>query len=193
MATKTETRTETKTESKISRGMTIGEILSLYPYSADVMTRNGIHCVGCGAATFETLEQGLRVHGKTEEEVEAVLGELNALADEMEGALFVVTERAARIILDVMEEESPGATALRIKVVPGGCSGFQYEFGFETEEGEGDVVVEKDGLKVLLDPQTIPLISGARLDYVMGVQGAGLKIQNPNAGDGCGCGNSFGG
>ncbi|MBC8515186.1 iron-sulfur cluster assembly accessory protein [bacterium] len=183
----------TKTEPAIKKEMTIGDILSTYPYAADVMTRHGIHCVGCGAATFETLEQGLAVHGKTTEELEALVDELNALVLEMDGALFVITERAARIILDVMKEESPEASFLRIKIVPGGCSGFQYEFLFEEQASEEDTLIEKDGLQVALGPQTLPLITGSRLDYVMGVQGSGLKIHNPNASDACGCGNSFGG
>lgn len=175
----------------ITKEMTIGEVIGKWPWTVDVFTARGIHCAGCGAATFETVEQGILGHGREVAELDAIILELNAAVTEMEGVLFAVTEKAARIIQDVMEEEGHSGKSLRIKVAPGGCSGFQYEFGFEEEKGEGDTVVEAHGLTVLLGEKTLPLIKGARLDYVMSIQGAGLKIHNPNAVSSCGCGNSF--
>ncbi|MCH7494391.1 iron-sulfur cluster assembly accessory protein [bacterium] len=182
--------TATETQA-ITKEMTIGEVIAKWPWTVDVFTARGIHCAGCGAATFETVEQGILGHGRDREELEAIIVELNAAVTEMEGVVFSVTEKAARIIQDVMEEEGHTGKSLRIKVAPGGCSGFQYEFGFEEERSPTDTVVEAHGLTVLLDEKTLPLIKGARLDYVMSIQGAGLKIHNPNAASSCGCGNSF--
>lgn len=182
--------TGTETQA-ITKDMTIGDVLAKWPWTVDVFTARGIHCAGCGAATFETVEQGILGHGREQAELDAIIEELNAAATEMEGVVFAVTEKAAKIIQDVMEEEGHTGKSLRIKVAPGGCSGFQYEFGFEEERSADDTVVEAHGLTVLLDEKSLPLITGARLDYVMSIQGAGLKIHNPNVVNSCGCGNSF--
>lgn len=178
-------------ELTIRPDLTIGEVLEKWPYTVDVFLAHGIHCVGCGAATFETIEQGILGHGRPRDELEQILVELNQAVDEMRDVVFAVTSKAAKVILDVMEDEGHAGKSLRIRVVPGGCSGFQYEFGFEEEVAEDDTVIEAHGLSVAVDPRSLPLLQGSRLDYVMSVQGAGLKIHNPNATQSCGCGSSF--
>jgi len=73
----------------------------------------------------------------------------------------------------------------------GGCHGYQYGMAFETKMGDDDTVVEKGGVKVIVDSQSAPLLSGAEVDYVESVQGSGFAIKNPQAKTTCGCGSSF--
>ena len=74
---------------------------------------------------------------------------------------------------------------------PGGCSGFSYEMFFDTDVADDDVTSEKAGVRVVVDPSSAQLLTGATLDYKDGLSGAGFSINNPNAERTCGCGNSF--
>lgn len=89
----------------------------------------------------------------------------------------------------IAEEGDPGA-GLRVQVIPGGCSGFEYDLSLAPPE-EGDEVVEEDGIKVIVDRFSVPYLLGVELDYEEGFQGAGFLIHNPNASSSCGCGKSF--
>jgi len=105
---------------------------------------------------------------------------------------FVVTESAAREIKRIADENQIENPILRVRVVPGGCSGFQYAMGFDDEIAENDRVVEaENGVKIAIDEFSAPYINGAVLDYVMDFMGGGFTIKNPNAASSCGCGNSF--
>ncbi len=79
---------------------------------------------------------------------------------------------------------------LRVTVVGGGCSGFQYSLKFDTEK-EGDTITQFDGMKVFVDEVSLPYMAGTTLDYVEGLHGAGFKFDNPQATRTCGCGSSF--
>jgi len=81
--------------------------------------------------------------------------------------------------------------ALRVAVKSGGCSGFNYDMYFDSEFADDDVVNDFGDVKVVVDPASAELLSGATLDFVDGLQGAGFHITNPNATRTCGCGNSF--
>ncbi len=81
--------------------------------------------------------------------------------------------------------------ALRIAVKAGGCSGFQYDMYFDSEFAADDVLRDFGGVKVVVDPDSAELLTGATLDFTDGLQGAGFHISNPNATRTCGCGNSF--
>jgi iron-sulfur cluster insertion protein len=80
---------------------------------------------------------------------------------------------------------------LRISVEGGGCSGFQYKFNLVAESDADDLVIEKEGATVLVDPMSLPFLEGAELDYVQELIGASFKVNNPNAQASCGCGTSF--
>lgn len=82
------------------------------------------------------------------------------------------------------------AAGLRLGVRGGGCSGFQYALAFD-EQRDGDQVVEDQGLRVLVDQESLPYVRGAVIDYVDSLQGAGFKVDNPNVVAACGCGSSF--
>ena len=101
-----------------------------------------------------------------------------------------VTARAARRINKVVAGE-PAGTALRVSVSGGGCSGFQYEFALTTEREPDDVVIERDGATVLVDPTSLEYMAGSEIDYVDALIGASFQIRNPNATASCGCGTSF--
>jgi iron-sulfur cluster assembly accessory protein len=102
-----------------------------------------------------------------------------------------LTPRAIEAVRKMHQKESLGADhALRIAVVGGGCSGFQYSMSFDTKK-DGDVVTEFDGVNVLVDEIALPYIAGTTLDYVEGLHNAGFRFDNPRATRTCGCGSSF--
>lgn len=104
--------------------------------------------------------------------------------------MITVTEAAA-VKIKAFLADDPEAQALRVYVRGGGCSGYSYGMKLEPVIAEDDTVVEKDGVKVCVDPQSMPLIAGAEVDYVDSLQGSGFAIKNPQAKTTCGCGSSF--
>ncbi len=101
-----------------------------------------------------------------------------------------VSARAARRIADILKSE-PGATMLRLAVTGGGCSGFQYNFALDDARADDDLVVERDGATILIDPVSLDFLKGAEIDFVDDLIGAAFKVNNPNATSSCGCGTSF--
>jgi iron-sulfur cluster assembly protein/iron-sulfur cluster insertion protein len=106
-------------------------------------------------------------------------------------AVITLTESAATKVAELIAAEGNPELALRVAVRPGGCSGFSYEMFFDSEIAADDVTATLAGVKVVVDPDSAPMLTGASLDYKDGLQGAGFHITNPNAGRTCGCGNSF--
>ncbi len=102
----------------------------------------------------------------------------------------VLTENAAKQITKVLQNEAPGKV-LRIAVIGGGCSGFQYTFNLDDERQEDDLVLERDGATVLIDSTSLDFLDGSEIDYVDELIGASFQIRNPNAQSACGCGTSF--
>ncbi|UCH85560.1 MAG: iron-sulfur cluster assembly accessory protein [Candidatus Latescibacterota bacterium] len=107
--------------------------------------------------------------------------------------MVIVTEDAARAIRSAMENEGLAAedTYLRVAVKGGGCSGLSYELEFTEEKQVGDVEVEKNGVRVLVDLKSQIYLAGTTLDYSSGLNGKGFVFVNPNATGTCGCGESF--
>src|SRR5689334_7756386 len=101
-----------------------------------------------------------------------------------------MTERAARRIGEILKAE-PAGSMLRVSVEGGGCSGFQYRFGFEQSKAADDLVLAHDGATVLIDPVSVKYMEGAEIDYVDDLIGASFKVNNPVATASCGCGTSF--
>lgn len=104
-----------------------------------------------------------------------------------------VTENAAVEIKKFMtgEEELPETAGLRVRVVPGGCSGFQYSLNIEEASREGDHILNEHGVRLFVDMFSAQYLNGVQIDYVTGVMGSGFTFTNPNATGGCGCGSSF--
>src|SRR5918997_4069839 len=104
-----------------------------------------------------------------------------------------VTEPAAEEIRKFMsgEEGLPETAGLRVRVVPGGCSGFQYSLNIEEESKPNDHVIESNGVRMFVDMFSAQYLNGVEIDYVTNVMGSGFTFKNPNATGGCGCGSSF--
>jgi iron-sulfur cluster assembly protein/iron-sulfur cluster insertion protein len=102
-----------------------------------------------------------------------------------------MTDAAADKVKNLIEAEGEPELALRVAVRPGGCSGFSYEMFFDSEVGGDDLTVEYRGVRVVVDPSSAQLLTGATLDYKDGLQQTGFSINNPNAQRTCGCGQSF--
>ena len=104
---------------------------------------------------------------------------------------FIISENAASRISQLIQEEENKNVRLRISVLGGGCSGFQYNYDFDDSEEEDDNIFEKSGVEVVIDSMSLEYVKGSMLDYVETLGSAAFEIKNPNATANCGCGNSF--
>ncbi len=113
-------------------------------------------------------------------------------SDSTEVQALSLTPSAARTIRRLLEEKNIPDHGLRVFVSGGGCSGMQYGMTFENEVQDGDIVVEDQGVKLIVDPVSIFYLEGSLIDYIEDdLMGGGFKINNPNAVASCGCGHSF--
>ncbi|MSO90313.1 MAG: iron-sulfur cluster insertion protein ErpA [Acetobacteraceae bacterium] len=107
-----------------------------------------------------------------------------------ESAKFDLTDRAARRIAEITANVGP-EKAMRVAVLAGGCSGFQYKFEMPAEAAPDDTIIERGAAKVLVDPVSLDLLAGSELDYTDELMGSHFAVRNPNATSACGCGTSF--
>ena len=103
---------------------------------------------------------------------------------------FTISSIAAARVAEILASE-PGAKALRVEVLAGGCSGLQYKFDLTETRNADDLIVEKDGATVYVDPVSLDFLAGAELDFKDSLMGAHFLVKNPNATAACGCGTSF--
>ncbi|MCI0468119.1 MAG: iron-sulfur cluster assembly accessory protein [Beijerinckiaceae bacterium] len=101
-----------------------------------------------------------------------------------------LTENAARHIAEILKAE-PSGSFLRIGVDGGGCSGFTYTYNITTEQTPEDLVIEREGATVAIDPVSLDILRGCKIDYISDLMGQAFKIHNPSATASCGCGSSF--
>jgi iron-sulfur cluster assembly accessory protein len=106
-------------------------------------------------------------------------------------AIVTITDKAAEKAKAILKDKGAETAALRVFVVGGGCSGYQYGMAVSHDREEGDIVIEHAGVTVLVDPESAPLMRGAEIDYVDDLMKSGFTIFNPNAVKGCACGSSF--
>lgn len=102
-----------------------------------------------------------------------------------------LTDAAVKAVKLAIDEEGQPGDGLRVSVVGGGCSGFEYNLDFDKEERMGDVTLKFGEIIVFIDPMSASYLKGTVIDYVTGLNGQGFKFNNPNARRTCGCGNSF--
>jgi iron-sulfur cluster assembly protein len=102
-----------------------------------------------------------------------------------------ITDRASENVKKLLLERGGETAALRVFVAGGGCSGYQYGMAIAQEADEDDFVIEQDGVRLLVDPESAPLLKGAEIDYVEDIMKSGFTIFNPNAVRSCACGSSF--
>lgn len=109
----------------------------------------------------------------------------------MDAPPVTLTAKAIEMVKEAIRQEGLDGHAIRIGVMGGGCAGFQYSMDFEKDARPGDVAFEQEGVRVFVDPMSSMYLQGVTVDYVVGLQGAGFKFNNPNARTTCGCGSSF--
>jgi iron-sulfur cluster assembly accessory protein len=117
-------------------------------------------------------------------------GEMHMQTNTTESTIQLTPSAVAKV-KEILAKQPEQFEGLRIAVVGGGCSGFQYQMGFEKASGLNDQVINFDGLKVIVDNGSLQYVKGAEVDYVEGLHGTGFKFNNPNAVSSCGCGESF--
>jgi iron-sulfur cluster assembly accessory protein len=105
--------------------------------------------------------------------------------------MLQLTDTATSKVREIMSQQDPAPSALRVAVVGGGCSGFSYHMAFDSQENATDNIYEFGGLKVLVDQMSEMYLDGVSIDYIETLEGAGFKFNNPNVKSTCGCGSSF--
>lgn len=187
----------TTPQQKIHPQLTIEEILSMFPNKAQKLsqeiTNAGLHCVGCHAATWETLEGGMLGHGKTQNEITHLVERLNALLEEeVDLSTITLTARAAAKFQGILKEEGKEGWGLRYDEQMAGCSGFEYVLEFSEKAEPNDKVFVSQGIDIHVDNAILPRLLGSEIDFVDGLKGSGFKISNPNVRSSCGCASSHG-
>ncbi len=179
----------------IEKTMTIDTIFETFPdYSqklAAVMQAKGLSCVGCGAATYETLEDGMKAHGM-EKDIDAMVKKLNAvLEDKHDLSTITLTKKAADKFREFAAAEQVEMNAVRFALESGGCSGSTYSLDFSEKALENDRVYKSDhGIEIHVPKDHVEKLLGSEIDFMEGMHGSGFKINNPNVKRSCGCGNS---
>lgn len=179
----------------IARTMTIEEILSLFPHKAQRLaheiTKAGLHCVGCHAATWETLEAGMMGHGMNDEAIDRLVGALNKLLnEECDPMTIALTPRAAKKYLEILAEEGKEGWGLRFDDRMAGCSGFEYILDYCEKAEDDDETFISQGVHIYIKKSKRTRLLGSEIDFIDGLQGSGFKVSNPNAKTSCGCGTS---
>ena len=108
-----------------------------------------------------------------------------------ESQSLLFTDSAVTKVRELIDDEGNDNLMLRVFISGGGCSGFQYGFTFDENTDDSDTIIERGGVKLLVDPMSIQYLTGAEIDYSEGIEGAQFVIRNPNARTTCGCGSSF--
>lgn len=184
-------------EQNITREMTIDEVFKKFPSKAprlaQELTNSGLNCVGCSAATWETLEAGMYGHGMPDESIDKLIQRLNDILNEKEDlSTITITPKAAKKYQEILKEEGKEGWSLRFGERAAGCSGFEYFLDYSEKAGADDLVLESAGIEIHIHKESKDRLMGSVIDFVDGLQGAGFKITNPNVKASCGCGSSHG-
>lgn len=193
------TITETKNQS-ITPLDTIEDIFNRFPQKAQKLayelTRWGLQCVGCSAATWETLESGVMKHGKTQADLYKLVERLNQILQETSSIETIsMTLAAATKFKQIREAEGAPTAGLLFGERAAGCSGFEYTLEF-TDDADDDaksdkISFESHGITIHVHKNSLSRLLGCEIDYVDGLH-SGFKITNPNVQSSCGCGSSHG-
>lgn len=179
----------------ISKDMTIEDIFTKFPQKAQklaqAITNAGLHCVGCQASTWETLEAGMLGHGYSEDEIDGLVEHLNEiLKEEVDLNTIQMTKRAAEKFIEILKEEGKEGWNLRFGDQAAGCSGFEYVLDFSKEAKADDEVFQSHGLQIHVNKKMVSRLMGSEIDFIDSLNHSGFKISNPNAKGSCGCGKS---
>ncbi len=182
-------------KTNIDKNMTIEEILGMFPYKAQRLsqeiTNAGLHCVGCHAAVWETLEGGMLGHGKNQHQIDDLVNKLNnLLAEKIDISSIAITRRAADKFLEILSEEGKQGWGMRFSEELAGCNGFEYVLDFSEKAEKEDQTFTANGIEIHVKKAMVPRLLGSEIDYVEGLRGSGFKVSNPNVRSSCGCGTS---
>jgi iron-sulfur cluster assembly protein len=186
---------QTNTAKTISKEMTIEEIFAHFPHKsqklAQEMTNRGLHCVGCGAAVWETLEAGMLSHGFSSEDVDEMVVRLNEiLTEKADLSTITLTKRAADKYRQILKEEGKEGWGLRFGDRAAGCNGFEYVLDYSQKADDEDEIFLSNGIEIYVKKVDVSRLIGSEIDFVDGLNGSGFKISNPNVKGACGCGKS---
>jgi iron-sulfur cluster assembly protein len=190
--------TNQQQKTQITRYMTIEEILTHFPYKAQKLaqeiTNAGLHCVGCCAASTETLEAGMYGHQMTDEQINQLVDRLNVHLNEQEpdADTITITKKAAQKFLQILEEEGKLGWSLRFGEKLAGCSGFEYVLDFSEKALPTDKVYKCNEIEIHIDNMLVPHLQGSEIDFVDSLQNSGFKVTNRRVRSACGCGSSHG-
>ncbi|MEK6934892.1 MAG: iron-sulfur cluster assembly accessory protein [Nanoarchaeota archaeon] len=188
-------KTEQEIKQHVTKDMTMGDIVQKFPAAIEVIQANGLHCIGCHVSYWETLEQGCQGHGMSQEQINKMLEDINKSIEDsqstQDGKEIILTQKASKKIKELISSHSKPFQGLKIKVSPGGCSGYHYDFELTESKQDQDKVIEEHGVKVFIDAESLNMMKGSTIDYIDALQGAGFKVSNPEATSTCGCGQSF--
>lgn len=184
-----------KSTKTITRDMTIESILSCFPHKAQRLsheiTSAGLHCVGCHAATWETLEAGMLGHGMNEEAIDRLVGKLNKLLqEETDHNTISLTPRAAKKYAEILTEDGKEGWGIRFEERMAGCNGFEYALDYSEKAQDDDQIFVSQGIEIHIKKSTVGRLLGSEIDYIDSLNGSGFKVSNPNVKSSCGCGTS---
>lgn len=177
---------------QVTKDMLIGDIIAKHPEVASIMLSYGLHCVGCSANPFDTIESGCIVHGMDEEIVDNLVNDINeSLSKKKDGKIVSVTKKAAAKFLEFMKSEDKTIIGVRLGIVENNGS-IQYSLDFAEVKLDSEDVFEDNGIKIFVEKDNLENIKGIEIDYVENKNGSGFKIDNftskgGSCGSGCGC------
>lgn len=194
---------KTAKKALVTGDMLIGEVLNLYPDTAEIMQDFGLHCTSCSVNVFEPLKAGAMSHGIEEEVVDEMIKRINELAAQKRKAPddgIYVTAFAAQKIQEFAKAEDKEGWGLKITALDNGGKEPAYGMDFQKDAEKEDKPFEFHGVTVFVAPDSLPNLLGAEVDFIESAYGSGFKITNPNfvkkeggCGDGgCGCGSGGG-
>jgi iron-sulfur cluster assembly accessory protein len=182
----------------IHKEMRIQEIFSTYPQKsqtlAQIMTDTGLHCVGCSASTWETLEAGTLGHGMSQLDLESLISRLNDVIEEKQvnPNTITLTERAALKYLQILEQEKKQGWGLRLNEKLSGCNGYEYTLDFSEKATSDDDTFICHEIEIFVKKNSTERLLGSEIDYVDSLTNGGFKVSNPNVKSSCSCGTSHG-
>jgi len=161
--------------------MTIEEMFRRFPDKsqqlAEEMAHAGLHCAGCSASSWETLEAGMSGHGMNDAEIDALIERLNeTLQDSCNDSTISLTEKAAQKYLEILAKENKSGWALRLGLHHSSCCGGEYFLDYSQKAHADDTVFESHGVQIHVQQKLAPQLLGTIIDYVEGKHGAGFKV-----------------
>jgi len=170
--------------------MAFEEIFRRFPNNknelANALSQAGLHCVGCSAATWETLEAGMASHGMSDRQIDEMVAQLNQIiVSTHDESTITLTELAAQKFCDLLVKEKKEGWSLRVGIHATSCCGYEYFLDYSANAQSDDAVFESHGVQIHVQQKVVPHLLGIVIDYTEGSRGAGFKISSPS--NGCCC------